>query len=329
MKKLISFMLGTVMLLSLTACGNNQDQSVQSPNPFTECTTMEEAAQIAGFDLSVPDSIDGIEKSAIRVNKDGKLFEVIYDGEDEKIVIRKAESNEDVSGDYTKYEQVNAVNIGNKEVTMKGNSDNISVALWKNEDYSYSIASSTGLSKTTMTDLVHAVDEDNNDINMIGGDPATWGSVLDSDENTDVEIPNPFTEYNSMDEAAKAAGFALAVPEIIDGYEQPIIRTMTHEDNGAMIEVIYYNNHDDKETDEKNEIRIRKATGNEDISGDYTQYAESNVISVGDIQVAVKGENGQIQLATWISGDYTYSLGFYSGAGISSEDLNGFITSIH
>ncbi len=92
----------------------------------------------------------------------------------------------------------------------------MSVAIWTNGDYSYSIASSAGLSKTAMTDLVSAVDRDAEDVNMIGGDPATWGPDLDSDEKTDVEIPNPFTEYDSMDKAEAAAGFSLTVPETMN-----------------------------------------------------------------------------------------------------------------
>lgn len=113
-------MLGTLMLLSLAACRNSSNQSEQIPNPFTEYVTMEEAAQAAGFDLSVPDSIDGLEKSVICVDKEGKLIEVIYGGEDEKIVISKAEGNEDVNGDYTEYGQANTVSIANNEVTIKG-----------------------------------------------------------------------------------------------------------------------------------------------------------------------------------------------------------------
>lgn len=328
MKKMISLVLGILMLLSLAACGNSSNESEQIPDPFAEYTSMEEAAQAAGFDLSVPDSIDGLEKTAIRVDEEGKLFEVIYGGEDEKIVIRKAEGNEDVSGDYTEYGQINTVSVANSEITMKGNNDKVNVAIWTNGDYSYSITSSAGLKKTEAVDLINSVDSGTGDVHLIGGDPATWGPDFDSDEKTNVEIADPFTECASMDEAAACAGFPLTVPETMNNYSERIIRVMDGENNFAMIEVIYCNDDENGGTDEESEIRIRKATGNEDISGDYTDYSENSTVTVENISVSVKGDNGRIRLVTWKNDNYTYSIGFYFDAGISIEDLKGFITSV-
>lgn len=159
------------------------------------------------------------------------------------------------------------------------------------------------------------------------GDPAVWKTDLDSDEKSDVEIPNPFTEYASMAEAEAAAGFSLTVPEAMNDSKRTI-RTMTGDDNTAMIEVIYCNDNEDEGTDEKSEIRIRKAVGSEDISGDYTNYSENFTVMIENIPVSIKGENGKIQLATWTNGDYTYSIGFYFDTGIPREDLNGFIVSV-
>ena len=141
------------------------------------------------------------------------------------------------------------------------------------------------------------------------------------------QMPNPFTDHAAMEEAEKAAGFDLSVPETIEPFSGRIIRTMTGEDTDSMIEVIYCNDDENGETN-RDEIRIRKAAGNEDISGDYTDYAENSTVTIDNIPVSVKGENGRIQLATWSRGDYTYSIGFYFDTGISREDLNGFITSI-
>ena len=53
------------------------------------------------------------------------------------------------------------------------------------------------------------------------------------------------------------------------------------------------------------EIRIRKASGNEDISGDYTQYTDTNIATIGELKVTMKGENGQTNLATWTDNGYT------------------------
>lgn len=141
------------------------------------------------------------------------------------------------------------------------------------------------------------------------------------------QMPNPFTDHSSMEEAEQAAGFSLTVPDKIDNFSDRIIRTLKNEDGTSMIEVIYCNEQDQSSTKE-DEIRIRKENGTDDISGDYTDYAESSVITVHEVPVSVKGDNGNIRLATWHSGDYSYSVGFYSENGISSEELEDFLSTI-
>lgn len=132
------------------------------------------------------------------------------------------------------------------------------------------------------------------------------------------EIPNPFTEYATLDEAAKAVGFDISVPDAIDGYTERIIRA---EVDSKMLEVIYQNG-------ESDEIRIRKAVGAEDISGDLNEYAQSNTAAIGDLSVTMKGENDLVTLATWISNGYTYSIGAYNQAGISAAAMTDLITAV-
>lgn len=141
--------------------------------------------------------------------------------------------------------------------------------------------------------------------------------------------PDPFSECNSLAEAAQNAGFSFNVPEAVDGYAQRIIRTTAGEEGSAMIEVIYQNEIDGKEnTDSADEIRMRKAKGDEDISGDYTEYSETSSLTVGNIQVTVKGGHGNINLATWTDNEYTYSIGVYSETGITAEEMSDFIAAV-
>lgn len=135
------------------------------------------------------------------------------------------------------------------------------------------------------------------------------------------QMPNPFTEYTSMDEAAAAAGFHLTLPKSAEEYADRAIQVLSAGSN-PMLEVIC------RTGDGKNELRIRKAAGSEDISGDYTQYAESNTVSVGKLQVTMKGENGQVRLAVWTNNGYTYSVGIYAESGISRKDMTNLVTAV-
>lgn len=131
-----------------------------------------------------------------------------------------------------------------------------------------------------------------------------------------VRIPSPITEYDSLDEAAEAAGFSLTVPETIDGCPERTFQVFNANTDEAMLEVICRGGEEDV-------IHIRKAPGTEDISGDYTQYAESSSETVGDVEVTVKGSGGQAHLATWTGGGYTYSIS--ARAGMSSSDMSALV----
>lgn len=145
---------------------------------------------------------------------------------------------------------------------------------------------------------------------------APGGGESAAPENTGVQIPNPFTEYDSLEEAAAAAGFSMTVPETIDGLPEQVFRVLGAGGGDAMLEVICR----DGEAAE-DEIRIRKAPGTEDISGDYNRYSETETVAVGDVDVTVKGDDGQARLAVWTWDGYAYSLAVYGGTGISSGDM--------
>lgn len=125
-----------------------------------------------------------------------------------------------------------------------------------------------------------------------------------------VEIANPFTEYDTLADAAAAAGFEISVPDSIDGYSGRVIRVLAAEDD-RMIEVIYQDG-------ENKEVRVRKAPGAEDISGDYNQYDRSEAAVVGDYNVTLQGNGDTICLATWTAGEYTYSVSFSDGVSTDS-----------
>lgn len=58
------------------------------------------------------------------------------------------------------------------------------------------------------------------------------------------QIPNPWTDYASLDEAEAAAGFDLAIPDAVDGCSEKQFRAMDA-DGDKMIEVIYASGEDE------------------------------------------------------------------------------------
>lgn len=171
MKKIITLALSTIMMLSLTACGSNSGNgsndatpsglpglggNTQIANPVTTCDTLEDAAALAGFEYTVPETIDGYENRVISVINN-KIVQVVYQNDDsDKITFRKGSGTDDISGDFNAYSEENTIAIDDISVTMKGSDGKIMLAVWSANDYTYSI-SVNGISETDMTDYVKSV----------------------------------------------------------------------------------------------------------------------------------------------------------------------------
>ncbi len=310
MEKLISLALSAALVLSPAAFGEaGQDDASKNhiPNPFVDCDTLRDAGDIAGFPIDTPETISGYKQPIFRA-VEKNMIEVIYTAQegDGELRIRKGTGNEDISGDYEKYDETETVTMNEREVTMKGNSGKVHTAVWTEGGYSYAVLSLKGMEKVVATDLIEFIDS----APLIGGDSSTWGPA----ENGDVQIPNPFVDYNTLADAAAVTGFDLTVPDTIQGYEERVIQVMGE----SMIQVLYSN--------QDNNVCIRKAAGNEDISGDYTEYSHIQTVDVDGRNVTMKGNDGKIMVAIWDSNGYTYVVG--SSAGMDSENMTTIIQAV-
>lgn len=142
------------------------------------------------------------------------------------------------------------------------------------------------------------------------------GKVLIRSEGADhTQIPNPFAACKTLEEAGEIAGFTLSVPDTISGeFTNPVFRAM----KGSLIEVIY--------GEGEQQIRIRKGSGDGNISGDYHVYPQSETATVGDVQVTLSGKDGKIYLATWADGGYSFAV--QAGAGMSRDSMTALIQEV-
>lgn len=120
------------------------------------------------------------------------------------------------------------------------------------------------------------------------------------------QIPNPFTDCETVADAEKLAGFTITAPDSVFGD-----RTLSgiRAIEGQMIELIYQ-----KDGDADTELRIRKGVGSSDISGDYTRYVMTSTEEFSGRTVTVKGNDDTVSLLTWSDGDYAYSISDATGA---------------
>lgn len=110
-----------------------------------------------------------------------------------------------------------------------------------------------------------------------------------SDAQDSVQIANPWSEFDSLEEAEADADVELTLPESYQHFDHRIYRAM----HGEMIEVIY------QDADGQEGFRIRKSHDVGDISGDYTSYAQEKTLTSGGRSVTIRGNGDTISVATW------------------------------
>lgn len=122
-------------------------------NPFVDCESASEAAQLAGFEVTFPESVPGYSQRSYQA-VEGELIQAIYREGDEEVLIRKGRGPGDISGDSTEYADVEVVALDDIEVTVKGADCFVHVALWEREGFSYAIVSNEGLETEVVMQLV-------------------------------------------------------------------------------------------------------------------------------------------------------------------------------
>ena len=141
-----------------TSTDSEDDGNVQITSPFVDCETLEEAVELAGFDISVPDEIDGGYTQGTIQAVENEMIQVIYTTEaGEEITLRKGTGTEDISGDYNEYAEENTLDVDGTSVTARGSDGLVYAATWTDGTYTYAITASAGLESDSVSALVPSI----------------------------------------------------------------------------------------------------------------------------------------------------------------------------
>ena len=267
---------------------NNEEEIVGMPNPFVEYKTVDEAQKVLPFSAVVPSNVKGYELKNVSVMSN-EMLQLIYKNGDKEITYRVEKGSDDISGDFNEFKTTKKIKTDNAEVTVR-QSENAVSAIWTNNGYTFSIMYGNG-------DITEKELE----------------SIISSIPDTSAQMPNPFVEYKTVDEAQKLLPFSAVVPSNVKGYELKNVSVMSNE----MLQLIYKNG--DKE------ITYRVEKGSNDISGDYNEYKDIKTVKVGDVEVKVR-KSEETMSTIWTNGDLTFSL--YSNGNLTEKDITDIISSI-
>lgn len=135
-----------------------------------------------------------------------------------------------------------------------------------------------------------------------------------------MQIANPWSEFNSLEEAEDDAGVEITLPESYQGFDHRIYRAMHRQ----MIEVIY------QDADGREGFRIRKSRDFGDISGDYTRYDQEKTLEIGDRFVETRGNGDEISVARWgnLSLNLSYAICVAEDQHFTEDDIRSLVEDI-
>ena len=128
-----------------------------------------------------------------------------------------------------------------------------------------------------------------------------------------MQMPNPWVEYSTVEDAGKEAGLSFNVPEKLGENSIYLIQAFD-----GLAEVRYGT--------EDNEISYRKGREVDDISGDHNDYNENSAMEIDDMTIYLRGNDGKVFGAVWNDDEYSYS--YYAANGVSMETAQEDITAL-
>jgi hypothetical protein len=135
---------GAAALAMLTgAVMNTETENKEIPGGWTESDEPEMTEELKEiFEIATEDLID-----VTYTDKDGNAL----------MQIRKAAGEDDISGDYNAYDSAEEIPVGSKTVTLKGNDQMVSLMIFTEDGYSYSVSMSEGLSREDALKLAEMI----------------------------------------------------------------------------------------------------------------------------------------------------------------------------
>lgn len=154
----------------------------------------------------------------------------------------------------------------------------------------------------------------------VDGNTQMKSAVTETDAAMGMQIANPWSDFDSLEEAEADADVELTLPESYQHFDHRIYRAM----HGEMIEVIY------QDADGQEGFRIRKSRGSEDISGDYTSYAQEKTLTSGDRSVTIRGNGDTISVATWSNHNLnlSYAICVAEDRHFTEDDIRSLVEAI-
>ena len=148
---------GTMLNSLFHTDSENPDELSSAVADMVECTSAEELSEQAGFPVTDITELPFEAETTSYTWCWGTFAQIEYAGNDDTVLYRKAAGNDDISGDYNEYEQVEIKRLGNVTITVKGNNGLYYLTTWQADGYTCSISDDRGLELDKFMQMVESL----------------------------------------------------------------------------------------------------------------------------------------------------------------------------
>ena len=126
-----------------------EPENVFVGNGIEECSSVETLSAKVGFPVTDLSGLPFAVEHTEYLSYWSDMAEINYQGADETACYRKSKGEEDNSGDYNEYAEVQTLEADGFSVTVKGEDGIYRLAVWQKDGYSYSLSLEKGANAET------------------------------------------------------------------------------------------------------------------------------------------------------------------------------------
>ena len=134
-----------------------EESETMIANGMVEVISKEELSEAVGFPVKSAQSLPFFPQSIYYTSYWGEMAQIDYANGGSMACFRQSLGEEDNSGDWNEYPAKESFTVNGCAVTLKGEADSYTLAIWQDGTYSYSLSLSAGQPASVWESIVEGV----------------------------------------------------------------------------------------------------------------------------------------------------------------------------
>ena len=150
-------LVGAMVLPKFISSPVPEESETMVANGMVEVTSKEELSEAVGFPVKSAQSLPFFPQSIYYISYWGEMAQIDYANGGSTACFRQSLGEEDNSGDWSEYPAQKSLTVNGCAVTLKGEADSYTLAIWQDGTYSYSLSLSAGQPASVWESIVEGV----------------------------------------------------------------------------------------------------------------------------------------------------------------------------